>query len=152
MYQDFQQKGFNMERISLQKTRGAPLRVGVGLVAALLFLGTGVALVAAEAASSNKASEATAVGGDDLSTDNLNKQINDLDAQIQKLRDQSLELQEKTRAKLQAQLENFKKQQDSLIPRIEKLRDNSETAWQDIKENIQKAIEDLKLSVDSMKK
>jgi septal ring factor EnvC (AmiA/AmiB activator) len=152
MFQDFQQKGFNMNQVSLQKTRGAPLRVGMGLLAASLFLGTGVALVSAEGAANNKASGATTVGGDDLSTDSLNKQINDLDAQIQKLRDQSLELQEKTQAKLQAQLENFKKQQDTLIPRIEKLRDNSETAWQDIKENIQKAIEDLKLSVDSMKK
>ncbi len=93
-----------------------------------------------------------AAGGDDFSTENLNKQITDLETQIQKLRDQSIELQEKTRAKLQAQLDNFKKQQDTLIPRIEQLRDNSETAWQDIKENIQKAIEDLKLSVDSMKK
>lgn len=122
------------------------------MVVALCFLGIWVIPVAAEGASSNKATDATMVGGEDLSTDSLNKQINDLDAQIQKLRDQSLELQEKTRAKLQAQLENIKKQQDTLIPRIEKLRDNSETAWQDIKENIQKAIEDLKLSVESMKK
>jgi septal ring factor EnvC (AmiA/AmiB activator) len=152
MFKNFQQKGINMNRVSLQKTRGAPLRVGMGLLVASLLLGTGVALVSAEGASNNKALGTTTVGGDDLSTDSLNKQINDLDAQIQKLRDQSLELQEKTRAKLQAQLENLKKQQDTLIPRIEKLRDNSETAWQDIKENIQKAIEDLKLSVDSMKK
>jgi uncharacterized protein YoxC len=75
-----------------------------------------------------------------------------LDGEIQKLREQSLELQEKTRAKLQAQLEGFKQQRDTLIPRIEKLRDNSETAWQDIKENIQKAIEDLKASVETMEK
>ncbi|MDH4360119.1 MAG: FlxA-like family protein [Nitrospirota bacterium] len=119
---------------------------------ASLFLVTGISVVAAEAASSNKAPGATANEGTDLSTDSLNKQINDLDAQIQNLRDQSLELQEKTRAKLQAQLEHLKTQQETLIPRIERLRDNSETAWQDIKENIQKAIEDLKLSADSMKR
>ena len=141
-----------MNHVSLLKTKGAILRLGMGLVVASLFLVTGVSLVGAEGASSNKGPGPTAAGKDDLSSDSLNKQINDLDAQIQKLRDQSLELQEKTQAKLQAQLENLKKQQDTLIPRIEKLRDNSETAWQEIKENIQKAIEDLKLSVDSMKK
>ena len=63
-----------------------------------------------------------------------------------------MELQEKTRAKLQAHLEGLKQQRENLIPRIEKLRDNSETAWQDIKGNIQKAIEDLKASVDTMEK
>ena len=89
---------------------------------------------------------------DNLSTDNLQKQIGDLDVQIQKLKEQSLELQEKTRAKLQMQLEGLKQQRDTLLPRIEKLRDTSETAWQDIKENIQKTIEDLKASVDSMEK
>jgi TolA-binding protein len=141
-----------MDRVFLQKTRRATLRMGILLAAVTLSLGFGVSLVAAEGASSNKAPGPTAPGGDDLSTDSLNKQINDLEVQIQKLRDQSLELQEKTRAKLQAQLENFKKQQDTLIPRIEQLRDNSETAWKDIKVNIQKAIEDLKLSVESMKK
>jgi len=141
-----------MNRVSLQKTRGAILMLGIGLVVASLSLGTSVSLVAAEGPSSNKPPRPTAAGGDDLSTDSLNKQITDLDAQIQKLREQSLELQEKTRAKLQAQLDTLKKQQDTLIPRIERLRDNSETAWQDIKENIQKAIEDLKLSADSMKK
>jgi septal ring factor EnvC (AmiA/AmiB activator) len=139
-----------MHRVFLKKTRGAALRLG--LIVVFLFPGTGVSLFAAEDASSNRAPGPNATGGYDLSTESLNKQINDLDAQIQKLRDQSLELQEKTRAKLQAQLENLKTQQDALIPRIEKLRDNSETAWQDIKENIQKAIEDLKLSVDTMKK
>ena len=89
---------------------------------------------------------------DILSTDNLQKQIGDLDVQIQKLREQSLELQEKTRAKLQVQLDGLKQQRDTLLPRIEKLRDSSETAWQDVKENIQKTIEDLKASVDSMEK
>lgn len=141
-----------MNRVSLHKARGATLTLGMGLIVSSLFLGTGVSLGAAEGASSNKAPRPNATRGDDLATDSLNKQITDLDAQIQKLREQSLELQEKTRAKLQAQLESLKKQQDTLIPRIEQLRDNSETAWQDIKENIQKAIEDLKLSVDSMKK
>ncbi|KPK25120.1 MAG: hypothetical protein AMK69_15110 [Nitrospira bacterium SG8_3] len=141
-----------MDRVSLQQTRSVTRRLGISLVMASLFLGTGISVVAAEAASSNKAQGATANEGTDLSTDSLNKQINDLDAQIQNLRDQSLELQEKTRAKLQAQLEHLKTQQETLIPRIERLRDNSETAWQDIKENIQKAIEDLKLSADSMKR
>ena len=141
-----------MNRVSFQQTRSAPLRLGMGLVIASLFFGTGVSVVTAEGAASKSTSGVAANGGYDLSTDSLNKQINDLDAQIQKLRDQSLELQEKTRAKLQAQLEHLKSQQDTLIPRIERLRDNSETAWQDIKENIQKAIEDLKLSADSMKR
>ena len=141
-----------MDRVSLQQTRSVTRRLGISLVLTSLFLGTGISVVAAEGASSNRAPGATANEGTDLSTDSLNKQINDLDAQIQKLRDQSLELQEKTRAKLQAQLEHLKTQQETLIPRIERLRDNSETAWQDIKENIQKAIEDLKLSADSMKR
>lgn len=141
-----------MKRVTLPHIRGATLRLATGLVVASLCFGSGVFLIDAEGASGKSVSGPTAPEGDDLSTDSLNKQINDLDAQIQKLRDQSLELQEKTRAKLQAQLDSLKKQQDTLIPRIEKLRDNSETAWQDIKENIQKAIEDLKLSVDSMKK
>lgn len=85
-------------------------------------------------------------------TENLHEQIDDLEVQIQKLREQSIELQEKTRLKLKAQIEYLQKQRDSLVPRIEKLRDNSETAWQDIKENIQKAIEELKKSADVMEK
>ncbi|MGD9851434.1 MAG: hypothetical protein AB7T38_09210 [Nitrospirales bacterium] len=85
-------------------------------------------------------------------TENLHDQIDDLEVQIQKLREQSIELQEKTRLKLKAQIEYLQKQRDSLVPRIEKLRDNSETAWQDIKENIQKAIEELKKSADVMEK
>jgi len=89
---------------------------------------------------------------DKLSNENLQKQIGDLDVQIQKLREQSLELQEKTRAKLQMQLDGLKQQRDTLLPRIEKLRDSSEAAWQDVKENIQKTIEDLKASVDAMEK
>ncbi|MEC4682006.1 MAG: hypothetical protein VST67_15085, partial [Nitrospirota bacterium] len=82
----------------------------------------------------------------------LQKQITALDSQIKKLREQSLALQEKTRATLQAQLDILKREQDTLIPRIEKLRDTSERAWQDIKEKIQKAIEDLKASVSTMGK
>ncbi len=138
-----------MPQAFLQKTRGAVFILG--WVIAWLFLGMGVTFVSAEDSAVKKPGP-VAAGVEDLSTENLNKQITDLETQIQKLRDQSIELQEKTRAKLQAQLDNFKKQQDTLIPRIEQLRDNSESAWQDIKENIQKAIEDLKLSVDSMKK
>ena len=88
----------------------------------------------------------------DATTENLHEQINDLESQIQKLRAQSLELQEKTRLKLRAQIDLLQKQRDSLVPRIERLRDNSENAWQDIKENIQKAIEELKRSVDVMEK
>ncbi len=140
-----------MQQTFLQKTRGAAFRLGSGCILACLFLGIGVPIVSAEDPAGKKTGPGTA-RVDDLSTESLNKQITDLEIQIQKLRDQSIELQEKTRAKLQAQLDIFKKQQDTLIPRIEQLRDNSETAWQDIKENIQKAIEDLKLSVDSIKK
>ncbi len=147
--QRVRKKGFNMQQDFLQKPRGAVLILG--WIIACLFLGIGVTFVSAEDSAVKKPGP-VAAGGEDFSTENLNKQITDLETQIQKLRDQSIELQEKTRAKLQAQLDNFKKQQDTLIPRIEQLRDNSETAWQDIKENIQKAIEDLKLSVDSMKK
>jgi len=141
-----------MNQVFLLKSRDVRLMLGMVWVVACLTLGTGVLFVSAEGTAGKKAPGSTAAGGDEFSTENLNKQITDLETQIQKLRDQSLELQEKTRAKLQAQLESFKKQQDTLIPRIEQLRDNSETAWQDIKENIQKAIEDLKLSADSMKK
>jgi len=141
-----------MNQIFWEKTRYVRLMLGMGWLVACLSVEIGVSFVSAEGPAGKKVSGSTAAGGDEFSTENLNKQITDLETQIQKLRDQSLELQEKTRAKLQAQLESFKKQQDTLIPRIEQLRDNSETAWQDIKENIQKAIEDLKLSADSMKK
>ena len=124
----------------------------VGLCIACLGLVLGVVPAEAESGESKKGSVSTSQKNSDLSTDNLQKQISDLDGQIQKLREQSIELQEKTRAKLQAQLNGLKQQRDTLLPRIEKLRDNSETAWQDVKENIQKAIEDLKASVDTMKK
>jgi septal ring factor EnvC (AmiA/AmiB activator) len=141
-----------MARHLSKKTRGDTLRLGIGLVVIIFFLVAGVSIVAAEGISNSKVPGPTATGRDDFSTESLNKQITDLDAQIQKLRDQSLELQEKTRAKLQAQLEILKKQQDTLIPRIEKLRNDSETAWEEVKENIQKAVEDLKHSVDAMNK
>jgi len=123
-----------------------------GLLFGYLWLGLCVVPVAAEGGTTPKGPAASSQKDTNLSSDNLQKQINDLDGQIQKLREQSLELQEKTRAKLQDQLSSLKQQRDTLLPRIEKLRDNSETAWHDIKENIQKAIEDLKASIDTMEK
>lgn len=141
-----------MAAYRMKNTCGAPVGLGIGLIIACLSLGADILPVAAENTSNARVSGSDTTGEEDFSAESLNKQINDLDAQIQKLRDQSLELQEKTRAKLQVQLEMLKKQQDSLIPRIEKLRIDSETAWEEIKENIQKAVEDLKHSVDSMKK
>ncbi len=125
---------------------------GIGILFGCLWLGLSVFSMAAEGGTTPKGSAASPQKDTGLWTDNLQKQISDLDGQIQKLREQSLELQEKTRAKLQAHLEGLKQQRDNLIPRVEKLRDNSELAWQDIKENIKKAIEDLKASVDTMEK
>ena len=139
-----------MSRVSTNQKISKQLAIGLCL--ACFWLGLAVVPVAAEGEAKKKASASTSQKDGGLSTDNLQKQITDLDAQIQKLREQSLALQEKTRAKLQAQLEILKTQRNTLIPRIEKLRDNSELAWQDIKENIQKAIEDLKASVDGLEK
>lgn len=116
----------------------------IGIMVGCLWLSFGTAPALAEGGDAKSNSE--------QGTDNLAKQITDLDGQIQKLREQSLALQEKTKAKLQQQLEILKKQRDTLVPRIEKLRDNSELAWQDIKENIQRAIQDLKTSVETIEK
>ncbi len=139
-----------MNGIGGSRTMSRPF--GIGLVIACLWLGFAGIPAAAEGEASKKGSAATAEKNSVLSTDNLQKQITALDSQIKKLREQSLALQEKTRATLQAQLDILKREQDTLIPRIEKLRDNSERAWQDIKEKIQKAIEDLKASVSTMGK
>ena len=139
-----------MKYVRAKQTMGR--QFGIGLFFGFLWLGLTVFPVAAESKTTPKGAAASSQKDTGLSTDNLQKQINDLDGQIQKLREQSLELQQKTRAKLQAQLNGLKQQRDTLLPRVEKLRDNSETAWQDIKENIQKAIEDLKASVDKMEK
>lgn len=139
-----------MNYILVKLTMGR--QYGIGLLLGCLWLGLSFVPVAAEGGTTPKDSAASSQKDTGLSTDNLQKQITDLDGQIQKLRQQSLELQEKTRAKLQEQLDGLKQQRDTLIPRIEKLRDNSELAWQDIKENIQKAIEDLKTSVDTIEK
>ena len=126
-----------------------PSPITMGTLTLCLFLGLAVPNVeSGEKSSSGKAGTSST----DNSTENLHHQIDDLEAQIQKLREQSLELQEKTRLRLKAQIDLLQKQRDSLVPRIERLRDNSETAWQDIKENIQKAIEELKQSVDVMEK
>jgi len=133
-------------------TRNLSSQLGLMLCFACLWMGFIVIPATAEGGPSKQEAASPSPKDSSLSSENLQKQITDLDGQIQKLREQSLELQEKTRAKLQEQLDNFKQQRETLIPRIEKLRDNSETAWQDIKENIQKAIEDLKTSVDTMKK
>ena len=127
-------------------------QLGLVLLFACLWMGYTVFPAAAEGGVSKQGAPSPTPKDSGVSSENLQKQITDLDGQIQKLREQSLALQEKTRAKLQEQLDTFKQQRDTLIPRIEKLRDNSETAWQDIKENIQKAIEDLKTSVDTMEK
>ena len=139
-----------MNGIWVSRTMRSPF--SIGFMIACLWLGLAVIPAVAEGEASKKGSTATSEKSSVLSTDNLQKQITDLDGQIKKLREQSLALQEKTRAKLQSQLDILKQQRDTLIPRIEKLRDNSERAWQDIKENIQKAIEDLKASVDTMDK
>ncbi len=137
-----------MRNVGANQNKSAPLGFLVFLVC--LLLNVGVIPVAAESGATKKSSTTSSQEDTGLSTDTLQEQITDLDGQIQKLREKSLELQEKTRAKLQAQLEHFKKERDTLVPRIEKLRDNSELAWQDIKENIQKVIEDLNTSVDTI--
>ena len=135
----------------LVASQNVSTRLGLGVLLVCLWLSVVVAPVAAENGATKKSSAASSQADTDLSTGTLQQQITDLDGQIQRLREKSLELQEKTRAKLQAQLEQFKKERDNLVPRIEKLRDNSELAWQDIKENIQKVIEDLNTSVDTIK-
>lgn len=139
-----------MNYILVKQTMGKQL--GMGFLFGCLWLSLSVVPVEAGGGTTPKGSAASSQKDTSLSNDNLQKQISDLDGQIQKLREQSLELQEKTREKLQAHLEGLKQQRENLIPRIEKLRDNSEMAWQDIKGNIQKAIEDLKASVATMKK
>ena len=137
-----------MSNFSGNHNMGKPLALGLFLLC--FWLGLAVGSVAAEDGTKKKSPASSSQGNTGLSTDTLQEQITDLDGQIQKLREKSLELQEKTRAKLKAQLEQFKKERDNLVPRIEKLRDNSELAWQDIKENIQKVIEDLNTSVDTI--
>ena len=126
--------------------------LSVGLFFACLWLGLVAIPAAAEGEASQKGSASTSGKSNDLSTDKLKEQITSFDVQLQKLREQSLALQEEVRTKLQAQLDLLKQQQDTLIPRIEKLQDNSERAWQDIKDNVQKTIEDLKTSADTMDK
>ncbi len=140
-----------MNRILLEN-RKIIRQCGLGLCLVCVWLGLGLVPAMAEDKVATKGSAATSENNSILSTDNLQKQISDLDGQIQKLREQSLALQEKTRAKLQSHLEMLRRERDILLPRIEKLRDNSARAWQDVKENIQKAIEDLKASVDTMEK
>ena len=139
-----------MNYILVKQTLGR--QFGIGLLFAFLWFGLSVVPVSAESGTTPKGSAISSKKDTNLSTDNLQKQINDLDGQIQNLREKSLELQQKTRAKLQAQLDGLRQQRDTLLPRIEKLQDNSEAAWKDIKENIQKAIEDLKASVDTIEK
>ncbi|MEC4681071.1 MAG: hypothetical protein VST67_10285, partial [Nitrospirota bacterium] len=90
---------------------------GIGLVMACLWLGLAVIPAAAEGEASKKGSAAIAEKSSASSTDKLQKQITALDSQIKKLREQSLALQEKTRATLQAQLDILKREQDTLIPR-----------------------------------
>ncbi len=126
-------------------------RLIIVLVLVCFWLSLAVAPVAAESEPKKNTTPSTSQKDSGFSSENLQRQISDLDGQIQSLREQSLALQERTRAKLQAQLEFIKNERDTLIPRIEKLRDNSEVAWQDIKENIQKVIEDLNASVETIK-
>ncbi len=121
------------------------------LALACFWLSLSVAPVAAGSEPKKNSTPSTSQKDGGLSSENLQSQISDLDGQIQNLREQSLALQERTRAKLQEQLEFFKHERDTLVPRIEKLRDNSEVAWQDIKANIQKVIDDLNTSVDTIK-
>jgi cell division protein FtsB len=145
-------KGSQMDNLKVSSTWNRKT-VRVSLLLAVLVGGWGPVKGEVFAASApNASSTSESSSGSTSSTDALHDQINELENQIQKLREQSLELQEKTRAKLKSQLEYLQKQRDTLIPRIEKLRDHSETAWQDVKDNIQKAIEDLKQSVDVLQK
>ena len=137
---------------NLPENRKIISQCGLGLCFVCMWLGLGLVPAVAEDAVATKGSAATAENNRIFSTENLQKQISDLDGQIQKLREQSMALQEKTRAKLQSHLEMLRRERDILLPRIKKLRDNSARAWQDVKENIQKAIEDLKASVDTMEK
>ncbi len=124
----------------------------MGFCLMCVWLSLGLVPAMAEDKVATTGSAATSENNSILSTDSLQKQISDLDGQIQKLREQSLALQERTRAKLQSQLDILKRERDTLLPRIEKLRDNSARAWEDVKENIQRAIEDLKASVGTMEK
>ena len=84
--------------------------------------------------------------------DHLRKELNDLDGQIEQLRSQTQEIQEKAKDKIQEKLEALKEQKKSLLPRIENLRDSSEQAWKEMKEGIVKAVDNLKQSVDRASK
>ena len=60
----------------------------VRLCIACVWLALGVVPSAAESGESKKGSASTSQKNSDLSTDNLQKEISDLDSQIQKLREQ----------------------------------------------------------------
>jgi peptidoglycan hydrolase CwlO-like protein len=108
-----------MNHILVKQTMGRPF--GIGLLFAFLWIGLSVVPVAAEGETTPKGSAVSSKKNTSLSTDNLQKQINDLDGQIQNLREKSLELQQKTRAKLQAQLDGLKQQRDTLRKTFKKL-------------------------------
>jgi len=106
-----------MIRISVNRFTICQLGLSIALTVAGWGLGLNVSSAEAESAVSKKTPAAASSPSDDSSTDSLQNQISNLDIQIQKLREQSWELQEKTRAKLQEQLEIMKTQRDTLIPR-----------------------------------
>ena len=84
--------------------------------------------------------------------DHLRKELEELDGQIEQLRSQTQEIQEKAKDKIQEKLEALKEQKKSILPRIENLRDSSEQAWKEMKEGIVKAVDNLKESVDRASK
>lgn len=79
----------------------------------------------------------------------LQAQLDEWDAEIEKLKANADKFQEESRLEYYKQFENVRQQQKEAQAKLEELRQSSEDAWEDLKAGMENAWDDLGKAVKS---
>lgn len=79
--------------------------------------------------------------------DHLQRQIKELEHEIERLREKAQPLQDDVKHKIEEQLKKLQAQKDAIIVKLNKIREGSGEAWEELKQGLLNALEDLKRSI-----